>query len=154
SQPHALGGLQRGLQQLDPLSGPPRERVGVAEAPRMHDRKEGDIPLASKSQPALEQADRLAQFAPGDLEIGDTPAGSDQAVWVIEFLGKADAFFAIYQTFLKTSTVSQNPAQIKASYHGRKAGEAKALPPPIVSEQLQDFLEQIFGAPVVPGTEA
>ena len=91
----------------------------------------------------------MAEFSPGDLEMGEIPAREGQAIGVIERLSEADAFLAVGDPFLELSPVGENPSQITAGHHGRKSGLAKAFSAQITFEPLQDFQEKILGLSIV-----
>src|SRR5262245_44228387 len=88
------------------------------------------------------------------MEIGEGPALESQAVGVIERLGKAEPFLAVGRPFLELSLVGENPRQIGAKEHSRKAGETKSLLPQITLQQLQDVLEKLLGLSVVACPDA
>ena len=64
---------------------------------------------------------------------------------MIQRLSEADAFLAVGDPFVELSPVGENPSQITAGQHGRKASLAKPFPARNTFEPLEDFQEKIQG---------
>src|ERR1700722_10997430 len=94
SVPHGRADTHSMLQQRDALGNPPRERVGIAQRARACRGQEGQMPLVRPRQSAFQPPDGLAEFSLGDLEIGQTPRRTGEAVGIIEFLGEAYSFLS------------------------------------------------------------
>src|SRR5262249_60267993 len=123
SVPHRLSRTQGVLQQLDALCSSSRERVGVAEKARVLHRMKAQVPLARHRHAAFEQAGRLVEFSPRDVEGTETPARKRQAVWGIEYLREVHGLPAGDGSFPELSLVEQGPGQIPPSQDG---GESPA----------------------------
>src|SRR5262249_19191377 len=114
----------------------------------------GQVPLAAQRHTAFEQADRVAEFSLGDMEIGKSPVREGQTVGVIERLSEAEGFLALGDPFLELSQVSEHPRRIGTDEHGRESGKTKPFPAPVAFKQLQGLQEKVLGLAIVARPEA
>jgi hypothetical protein len=79
-------------------------------------------------QAALEEADRMSEFAPCPVEKCQTPRCHDQAVRMIERLGDAHAFLSLCNPFIEFTALGKGHRQIRARHRGGKPGQAAPFP--------------------------
>ena len=152
--PHSLEGAQCLLLQREALSSSPQKRERIAQTPRATRRKEGQVPLASHREPALQYVDGAADISLDYMEIGETPTRYGQAIGVFRRLSETDSFLAVDHPLLELTLVGIKSSQIRTGDYRRRSDEGNSFQAWLSNKQLQDSQKKRLGLSIIQRREA
>src|SRR5262249_47633375 len=100
---------------------------------------------------ALEEARRGVDVPPNETQRCETPAGHDQAVWMVERLGIADALFAALHAGVERAPLAKGPCQPPAGGRGWKPRKPATLAGERPVEEPDHGAERLLGLTIVTG---
>ena len=139
---------QRLFQAGDAVLDPPRPRIGLPQRSHGDRNVSRDVPLTALSGRALEQTNRVAQFASQALQVCEIETSDDDAERVIERFGDPDRLVSLSLPLIEDAALGERARDGGPRHDGGRHHEAVAACP-LVAERPHQRPGDIFALAII-----